>query len=279
MTDAVASDSAYLLGPGEGERPRGGEFAIKSGREALVLCEAQHVAGEREPAPHIHHHHSDAFFMLEGEVLFRIGEGEQLLEPGDFVFAPPGLVHSYRSPGSEGCRFINIHAPGMGFDERLRGRLDDFDQHPPPEDGGRPASDGVLLRRGEGEPLDLGPAKGRIKVGADDGLGSVAVVELELAAESPGPPPHFHAVLTDSFYVLDGTLTVLLGNEEHEAPAGSYALVPPGNVHTVSNPSGEPVRFLNVSVPGGLDRYLRELAAADPADFPAVVARHDVIVA
>jgi mannose-6-phosphate isomerase-like protein (cupin superfamily) len=279
VTDAVAADSPQLLGPGEGERPRGREFTIKCGREQLVLVEVDHVAGESEPQPHIHRRHADAFLMLEGELLVRIGDGEHLVRAGDFVFAPPGLVHSYRSPGSEGCRFINIHAPGMGYDERLRGRVEQFDQHPPPADGGRPASDGILLRRGEGELLDLGPAQGRIKVGADDGLGSVAVVELGLGAESPGPPPHFHAVLTDSFYVLDGTLTVLLGGEEHEAPAGSYALVPPGNVHTVSNPGGEPVRFLNVSVPGGLDRYLRDLAAADPSEFPAVVARHDVIVA
>jgi mannose-6-phosphate isomerase-like protein (cupin superfamily) len=279
MTDAVASDSAYLLGPGEGERPRGPEFTIKCGRDELVLVEVDHVAGESEPEPHIHRRHSDAFLMLEGQLLVRVGDGEHLVGPGDFVFAPPGLVHSYRSPGSEGCRFINIHAPGMGYDQRLRGRIEQFDQHPPPADGGRPASDGVLLRRGEGEHLDLGPAQGRIKVGADHGLGSVAVVEVELGAESPGPPPHFHAVLTDSFYVLDGTLTVLLGAEERQARAGSYALVPPGNVHTVSNPGGEPVRFLNVSVPGGLDRYLRELAAADPSEFPAVAARHDVIVA
>jgi mannose-6-phosphate isomerase-like protein (cupin superfamily) len=279
MIDAVAADSPQLLGPGEGERPRGREFTIKCGRDDLVLVEVDHAAGDSEPEPHIHRGHADSFLMLEGELLVRVGDGEHLVGPGDFVFAPPGLVHSYRSPGSDGCRFINIHAPGMGYDERLRGRVEQFDQYPPPADGGRPASDGILLRRGEGEPLDLGPAQGRIKVGADDGLGSVAVVELELAPESGGPPPHRHAGLTDSFYVLDGTLTVLLGEEEHDAGAGSYVLVPAGNVHAVSNPSGKPVRFLNVSVPGGLDRYLQELAAADPADFPAVAARHDVIVA
>lgn len=79
--------------------------------------------------------------------------------------------------------------------------------------------------------------------------------------------------------MLDGTLAVLLGDEEHETPAGSYALIPPGNVHTVSNPDAEPVRFLNVSAPGGLARNLRELAVTEPADFPALAARSDVILA
>jgi mannose-6-phosphate isomerase-like protein (cupin superfamily) len=210
----MTTDATHLLGPGEGERPRDGEFTIKCGRQELVLSEADHEPGRREPAPHIHHHHSDAFWILDGELAVLVGDEEQLLGPGDFVFAPPGLVHTYRSPGSERCRFLNLHAPGMGFDERLRGRLDDFDQHPPHEGGGRPASDGILRRRGEGERIDLGEAaRGLLKAGADDGLGSVAVVEFELTPGSPGPPPHRHERLTDSFYVLDGTLTVLLGEE------------------------------------------------------------------
>jgi hypothetical protein len=32
-------------------------------------------------------------------------------------------------------------------------------------------------------------------------------------------------------------------------------------------------------MPGGLERYLRELSAADPADFAAIAARSDVLVA
>ena len=78
--------------------------------------------------------------------------------------------------------------------------------------------------------------------------------------------------------MLEGTLTVRLGQEEHEATAGWLGGVPPGNMHTVSNPSAEPVRFLNLSTPSGLERYLRELAA-DPSDFANIAARHDVIPA
>jgi quercetin dioxygenase-like cupin family protein len=274
----MTTDSPQLLGPGEGERPWDGPFSFKSAREQLVLSEVQHVAGLGEPEPHIHREHSDAFYMLEGELLCRVADGEHLLGPGDFVFAPPGLVHSYRSPGEEGCRFLNLHAPGMGFDERLRGRLQDFDQYPAPEDGGLPASEGILLRRGEGERLELPGSQAWIKAGADNGIGSVTVMELELGPGAAGPPPHRHAELLDSFYVLDGTLTVLLGDEQHEAPTGSYALVPPGNMHTIWNAADETVRFLNVTTPGGLDRFIREIAA-DPADFVAIAARHDVIPA
>ena len=267
------TDAPQLLGPGEGE-DIGGRIRIKCAREELVLTETVGTGGTDA---HIHRHHADAFWPLEGQLMVLRGDEEVVLQPGDLALAPPDLVHRYVS---EGGRWLNLHAPGCGFEEWLRSGLDsDFDQHPPPPEGGRPAHDGVLRRRGEGERIDLGPpAQGLVKAGADDGMGSVAVVEFELAPGSPGPPPHRHERITDSFYVLEGTLTVLLGEEQHHAPAGSYAFVPPGNVHTVSNPDDQPARFLNVSVPGGLERYLRELAA-DPADFAAIVARHDVILA
>ena len=270
------SDAPVLLGPGEGEDIRG-RVRIKCAREDLVLTE---TPGPGETDPHVHHHHADAFYVLEGEFDVRLGaeQEQRRLGPGEFMLAPPDVAHGYRS---ESGRWLNVHAPGCGFEEWLRsGLTSDFDQHDPPPDGGRPAADALVLAAGGGDELELGPgSRGWFKAGAGDALGSVAVVEIELAAGATGPPPHSHERLTDSFYVLDGTLTVLLGDERHEAPAGSYALVPPGNVHTVSNPGDVPARFLNVSVPSGLDTYLRELAAADPSQYASIAARHDVIVA
>ena len=53
-----------------------------------------------------------------------------------------------------------------------------------------------------------------------------------------------------------------VGDREIDASAGSYILVPPGVVHTFANSSDEPVRFLNINAPGGLEKYLRDLADA-----------------
>jgi quercetin dioxygenase-like cupin family protein len=265
-------DAPHLLGPGEGE-DIGRRIRIKCVSGGLVLTE---TAGSGSTEPHVHHHHADGFRVLEGEFRVLLGEEEHVLAPGDFALAPPDLVHRYRT---DGARWLNIHAPGSGFEEWLRRGDPAFDQHDPPPGGGRPASDGLLLRRGDGEAIAPGPgAAGRILAGADDGLGSVAVVEFELAA-GPGPPPHRHERLIDCFYVLEGTLTVLLGEEEHQAVPRSYAFVPPGNRHAVSNPSDEPARFLNITAPGGLEHYLRELERTDPADFATLAARSDVILA
>ena len=77
------------------------------------------------------------------------------------------------------------------------------------------------------------------------------------------------------FYVLDGTLTVRLGDRTIEAVPGSFVCVPPGVVHTFRNDSDGPVRFLNFNPPAGWENYMRDLAeAARSAPLtPEVIAR------
>src|SRR2546429_359677 len=98
----------------------------------------------------------------------------------------------------------------------------------------------------------------------------------------PGPVLHRHTRMVDSFYVLEGTLTVRVEDEEHGLGPGSYAFVPPGVAHTFSNPSDETVRMLNLQAPGGLEQYLKELGSAlkpgeqaDPAVMATLASRYD----
>ena len=63
-----------------------------------------------------------------------------------------------------------------------------------------------------------------------------------------------------------------------DAPAGSYAVAPPGSVHTFSNPGADTVQALNVMAPGGFAQYLKEAAAAgtsDPAGLAQIASRYD----
>ena len=79
--------------------------------------------------------------------------------------------------------------------------------------------------------------------------------------------------------MLEGTLKVRLGRGAAAgARRGATWWSRPATCTPLANPSAEPVRFLNLSTPGGLERYLRELAA-DPSDFANIAARHDVIPA
>jgi mannose-6-phosphate isomerase-like protein (cupin superfamily) len=255
----AAMDEPLLLSPGAGEAI-GERIRIKAGRPEIVVTESRYEPGRRGPDLHVHHHHVDSFWVLEGRLAFALGPDGDEVEAavGSFALVPPDVVHTFRNPGPETARFLNFHAPGMGFDEYLRNQVP-YDQHDPPADGGRPAGEVILLSPGEGERLTLGPVEAVVKAGGQDALGSLTVMDVVVGPGFPGPVLHRRGEVVDSFYVLDGTLTVQLGGREVEAAKGSYALVPPGNDHTFSNPSDEPVRMLNVMAPGGLEQSTSQL--------------------
>jgi quercetin dioxygenase-like cupin family protein len=122
--------------------------------------------------------------------------------------------------------------------------------------------DALLQGPGEGEHHDAGTAQILIKADGEHTGGSFYLAESTLAPGFAGPPPHRHRRLHDMFYVLEGTLTLLLGEETVEAGPGSFACVPPGVVHTFRNDSDGPVRLLNFNTPAGFERYMRDLAEA-----------------
>jgi quercetin dioxygenase-like cupin family protein len=105
---------------GEGESISGGPSVrhVKVDIEGLHLTEYS-VEGAPMGDLHTHDRHTDAFYVLEGELEVALSETETvLLGPGGFAVAPPGAIHAFGVP--ERARFLNIHAPGMSFGAYLR---------------------------------------------------------------------------------------------------------------------------------------------------------------
>jgi mannose-6-phosphate isomerase-like protein (cupin superfamily) len=76
---------------------------------------------------------------------------------------------------------------------------------------------------------------------------------ITVAPHRHGPELHSHDAEDDSFYVLEGELTMHTEDGEFPAPAGTFVLVPPHVEHTFSNRTAAPVRVLNVHAPAGFD--------------------------
>jgi mannose-6-phosphate isomerase-like protein (cupin superfamily) len=134
----------------------------------------------------------------------------------------------------------------------------------------------VVHREGEGERRAAGGSSAVIiKASGDDTAGSFFLSETTIEPGFPGPPLHRHKRLHDMFYVLDGVLTMRLGDDTHEIGPGTFVCVPPGVTHTFSNPSDAPVRFLNFSTPAGWENYMRDLGKAAQAGplTPDVIGR------
>jgi mannose-6-phosphate isomerase-like protein (cupin superfamily) len=238
---------------------------------------------------HVHHEHTDAFYVLEGELVFEFGRERERAsaDVGTHVLVPSNVAHTFWNEGPTRARFLNIHAPSGNFHHVLRARRDRrdeegaFDSFDPPPDGGRPAADVVVRGPGEGDSVTIGPSRAIFKAEGPDGDGTYSLSETTLAPGSPGPVPHHHETFADSFYVLDGSLTVLVEGRPRQLKAGAFALVPPGSVHTFANRSGARARVLNLMAPGGFEQYLKEVAAAagsgppDPDAMAAIAVRYD----
>ena len=133
-------------------------IADTANRRVEILCEtdAMHATRTRlgprrlGTDPHVHREHNDVFYVLEGELTVRLRDEELTATAGTMVVVPPLVVHGYRNASDADVVFLNVHAPGSGFAAYLRGLRDgashEFDQHPPPDDGGRPASDATVVR-------------------------------------------------------------------------------------------------------------------------------------
>ena len=67
---------------------------------------------------------------------------------------------------------------------------------------------------------------------------------------------HVHHEEDDAFYIVEGELTFLFGDQRVSAPPGTFVLVPPGVEHGFRNDQPRPVRMLNIHAPAGFDRRI-----------------------
>src|SRR5215472_9858049 len=119
----------------------------------------------------------------------------------------------------------------------------------------RPAmAEGYVVRPGQGVPgRDRDLKASRASTG-----GSLTLLESRLRHV---PALHIHAYEDESFYILDGSLTVTCGREVFQAGPRSFVFLPRQVPHTF-HPDGDEATVLLMGTPGGLDEYFRDLRLA-----------------
>lgn len=86
--------------------------------------------------------------------------------------------------------------------------------------------------------------------------------DYRIEAHAPGAVPHYHEHFTESFYVLEGELALLAGDEWMTAGVGDLVYVPRKSVHAFRNDSDAEARFILLFTPGApREEYFDELAA------------------
>jgi mannose-6-phosphate isomerase-like protein (cupin superfamily) len=65
-----------------------------------------------------------------------------------------------------------------------------------------------------------------------------------------GPDAHFHRTISESFFVLSGTVKLFDGRDWNDSHPGDFVYVPEGGLHGFRNESGEPASMLILFAPG-----------------------------
>lgn len=238
--------------PGEGEavtdRPER-TIRILGELDELIVSWFRYEPGEKGPDPHVHHHHTDAFYVLEGEVELSLGPELQTLSatPGMFAAAPPDVVHTFRNASDSTAIFLNMHVPSLGFGDHMRGRNPAFDQHDPPPDGGRPFADAVLTTPQDAEQLGFEWSSHLVLCDVPQ----LTAIQMTFRPGFEGVDPHTHPDHADAFYVLDGLVEFRVGDEPRVAGPGTFVAAPTGTVHGFRLAGPEPISFLNLHAPPG----------------------------
>ncbi|GAA5001678.1 cupin domain-containing protein [Actinopolymorpha pittospori] len=109
--------------------------------------------------------------------------------------------------------------------------------------------------------------------------GQFGLYRWEMGPEPSGPQPHFHRSISESFYVLTGTVRIYDGTRWIDTKPGDFVHVPEGGVHGFRNESGEPASMLLHFAPGapreGYFEGIVDLAEMTEDERAEFYLRHD----
>lgn len=109
--------------------------------------------------------------------------------------------------------------------------------------------------------------------------GDFGLFESGLGPGGSGPGPHYHQGFSESFYVLQGRLSVLSGDDRITVGPGELVYVPRYGIHGFSNASDEEdTRFLILFTPGApREEYFDAMASLRANGYQPSIAEVDEV--
>jgi quercetin dioxygenase-like cupin family protein len=248
-------------------RPQG---AVHTDLSAVVL----HPGGWL--APHVHSY-EESLYILDGELLFLIGERVHRLTGGDFTLMPTGMRHGIANTGDRPVRFISLNSPQKQDPDS--DRTDTYFEGP--QDvaawnaiADMPAFGDPTLRyvghyEGTGPQLEAlrvsDPARGRAPAGADTAILAYSGISVKMLVDRTFGADHVTMFTVDyevggsaqqhdhpfeeAYVFLAGEVEGELDGQTYTFRPGDWAFAPVGSVHGFYNTGSERVRWLETQSP------------------------------
>jgi quercetin dioxygenase-like cupin family protein len=136
-----------------------------------------------------------------------------------------------------------------------------------------------VVRPDEAHLISLYGVEFRYGVGAAESGGGLSMLEVTI------PPrtlvkPHIHTREDEYSLILAGSVGARLGDDTvDDIPAGSWLVKPRDVPHAMWNVTDEPVRILEVVMPGGLESYFEQIAPVLREHGPEWTKRYNALAA
>src|SRR5215471_11187135 len=114
--------------------------------------------------------------------------------------------------------------------------------------------DTVVVREADAEALGWASLSTLLLADSNATGGALSVMRTTVGEGTEGARPHAHTKSAELFYILDGELQILTGDQVITAGKGDLVVVPPTMAHAFATAPGHAADFLIVLAPG-LERF------------------------
>jgi len=124
----------------------------------------------------------------------------------------------------------------------------------------------LILAPGRGRSYPMGRMSAVFIADTAETDSRYSVSEWWLDPNTQGPGTHAHPE-DHVFYVIEGTVSIVIDSEWSHAVRGTYALIPGGTPHTFENRGTVRCGFISLNVPGGFELAMPNIVqwlAANP---------------
>ena len=114
----------------------------------------------------------------------------------------------------------------------------------------------LILQPEQGRVYHLGAMTAIFKADGNETDNKYSISEWWLNPGSEGPGAHQHGDQDQIFYVLEGIVSLLVGDKWIDADRGSFIRIPRNTMHTFANRTDKKAGMLNFDIPGGFEKNL-----------------------
>lgn len=116
ISDEGSAGASFVISPRAGEAIDNGvallDVLLEPGRAPGFAVFVNHFPpmGGGPPAHH-HNSYDEAFYVLSGEMEFRVGGETARVPAGSMAYVPRGATHAFRNPSSEPAHLLVVTTP------------------------------------------------------------------------------------------------------------------------------------------------------------------------